>query len=271
MQPHSTLLAAQRQPCVLRRCQWAPGEDPTNPLVPYHDEEWGRPSRDDRHLFEMLCLEGAQVLPSAACSAAGPPESIGQLATGNSHSVSTCATVARTTHIAGFLVSKRVQGYSRSANESAVLRTHMTGHSAGSHAAGGSQLADHPQAEGRLPEGVRRLGRRRRRSFQRRGGAVIYQSPTHRLLLTSQGRKPAFARCSATGQQCLSYALLGRVIDYVKRIMTEHVERLALSLTTAHWHPQVEALLQPEAGLIRHRGKVHSVVANAKCATRATT
>lgn len=26
----------------------------------YHDTEWGRPSRDDRHLFEMLTLEGAQ-------------------------------------------------------------------------------------------------------------------------------------------------------------------------------------------------------------------
>ena len=26
----------------------------------YHDEEWGRPSRDERYLFEMLCLEGAQ-------------------------------------------------------------------------------------------------------------------------------------------------------------------------------------------------------------------
>lgn len=26
----------------------------------YHDEEWGVPSRDDRYLFEMLCLEGAQ-------------------------------------------------------------------------------------------------------------------------------------------------------------------------------------------------------------------
>lgn len=26
----------------------------------YHDEEWGRPSYDDRHLFEMLILEGAQ-------------------------------------------------------------------------------------------------------------------------------------------------------------------------------------------------------------------
>jgi len=26
----------------------------------YHDAEWGVPSHDDRHLFEMLCLEGAQ-------------------------------------------------------------------------------------------------------------------------------------------------------------------------------------------------------------------
>jgi DNA-3-methyladenine glycosylase I len=26
----------------------------------YHDEEWGVPSHDDRHLFEMLLLEGAQ-------------------------------------------------------------------------------------------------------------------------------------------------------------------------------------------------------------------
>jgi DNA-3-methyladenine glycosylase I len=28
--------------------------------VAYHDREWGVPSRDDRHLFEMLTLEGAQ-------------------------------------------------------------------------------------------------------------------------------------------------------------------------------------------------------------------
>jgi len=26
----------------------------------YHDEEWGTPSHDDRHLFELLTLEGAQ-------------------------------------------------------------------------------------------------------------------------------------------------------------------------------------------------------------------
>ena len=39
------------------RCPWC-GEDPD--YVRYHDEEWGVPSHDDRHLFEMLTLEGAQ-------------------------------------------------------------------------------------------------------------------------------------------------------------------------------------------------------------------
>lgn len=29
-------------------------------MIAYHDEEWGVPSRDDRHLFELLTLEGAQ-------------------------------------------------------------------------------------------------------------------------------------------------------------------------------------------------------------------
>jgi 3-methyladenine DNA glycosylase len=29
-------------------------------MVEYHDAEWGVPSADDRHLFEMLTLEGAQ-------------------------------------------------------------------------------------------------------------------------------------------------------------------------------------------------------------------
>ena len=29
-------------------------------LARYHDEEWGVPVHDDRHLFEMLTLEGAQ-------------------------------------------------------------------------------------------------------------------------------------------------------------------------------------------------------------------
>ena len=30
-------------------------------MLAYHDEEWGVPSHDNRHLFEMLTLEGAQV------------------------------------------------------------------------------------------------------------------------------------------------------------------------------------------------------------------
>lgn len=39
------------------RCEWAT----QNALeARYHDTEWGVPSRDDRHLFEMLVLEGAQ-------------------------------------------------------------------------------------------------------------------------------------------------------------------------------------------------------------------
>ena len=38
------------------RCPW-----PTKPLdIHYHDTEWGVPLHDDRHLFEMLILEGAQ-------------------------------------------------------------------------------------------------------------------------------------------------------------------------------------------------------------------
>ena len=39
------------------RCQWA-GNDPL--YQKYHDEEWGIPVHDDRKLFEMLILEGAQ-------------------------------------------------------------------------------------------------------------------------------------------------------------------------------------------------------------------
>jgi DNA-3-methyladenine glycosylase I len=35
-----------------------PAGDPL--YVAYHDEEWGVPSRDERHLFELLVLEGAQ-------------------------------------------------------------------------------------------------------------------------------------------------------------------------------------------------------------------
>src|SRR3970282_2427017 len=41
-----------------KRCEWAEGSDAL--MLAYHDQEWGTPSRDDRHLFEMLTLEGAQ-------------------------------------------------------------------------------------------------------------------------------------------------------------------------------------------------------------------
>ena len=42
----------------LVRCEWAPPGDAL--YLAYHDEEWGMPSRDDRDLFELLVLEGAQ-------------------------------------------------------------------------------------------------------------------------------------------------------------------------------------------------------------------
>jgi len=41
-----------------KRCEWAAGGSAN--YVRYHDKEWGRPAHDDRHLFEMLTLEGAQ-------------------------------------------------------------------------------------------------------------------------------------------------------------------------------------------------------------------
>jgi len=40
----------------VKRCHWAASE--LN--IPYHDEEWGVPLHDDRALFELLILEGAQ-------------------------------------------------------------------------------------------------------------------------------------------------------------------------------------------------------------------
>ncbi len=44
-------------PAERKRCAWAASDEA---LVRYHDDEWGVPSHDDRHLFEMLVLEGAQ-------------------------------------------------------------------------------------------------------------------------------------------------------------------------------------------------------------------
>ena len=40
------------------RCGWVPVDDPL--YVAYHDEEWGIAVRDERALFELLNLEGAQ-------------------------------------------------------------------------------------------------------------------------------------------------------------------------------------------------------------------
>src|SRR5699024_2734522 len=42
---------------MVSRCAWVT-DDPL--YIAYHDEEWGRPVHDDRKLFEMLTLEGAQ-------------------------------------------------------------------------------------------------------------------------------------------------------------------------------------------------------------------
>ena len=39
------------------RCWWC-GDDPA--YVGYHDDEWGRPLRDERALYEKVCLEGFQ-------------------------------------------------------------------------------------------------------------------------------------------------------------------------------------------------------------------
>ena len=43
---------------VRKRCGWVPENDPL--YVAYHDDEWGVPVQDERRLFELLMLEGAQ-------------------------------------------------------------------------------------------------------------------------------------------------------------------------------------------------------------------
>jgi len=42
---------------VPTHCPWSLGSEI---YIEYHDQEWGVPQHDDRHLFEMLILEGAQ-------------------------------------------------------------------------------------------------------------------------------------------------------------------------------------------------------------------
>ena len=52
------LRSAPLSPRERTRCGWARLQNPL--YLEYHDEEWGVPVHDDRHLFEMLILEGAQ-------------------------------------------------------------------------------------------------------------------------------------------------------------------------------------------------------------------
>jgi DNA-3-methyladenine glycosylase I len=53
----TTAPRARRQ-SAKRRCRWA--TDAAVDMQRYHDAEWGRPVHEDRRLFEMLTLEGAQ-------------------------------------------------------------------------------------------------------------------------------------------------------------------------------------------------------------------
>lgn len=46
-----------RRSLMSKRCDWVSSD---SLYIRYHDEEWGVPVYDDRLLFEMLCLEGAQ-------------------------------------------------------------------------------------------------------------------------------------------------------------------------------------------------------------------
>jgi len=55
--PRAKLSLTIRPDPSLPRCGWA-ASDPL--YLAYHDEEWGVPLHDDRRLFEMLILEGAQ-------------------------------------------------------------------------------------------------------------------------------------------------------------------------------------------------------------------
>ncbi len=53
---HTSKLPAGDLAANTRRCPWAVRE----PSIAYHDTEWGVMQTDDRMLFEMLTLEGAQ-------------------------------------------------------------------------------------------------------------------------------------------------------------------------------------------------------------------
>ena len=49
-------MRAPRSAKMVKRCAWATRE----PLLSYHDKEWGTPLHNERKLFEFLVLEGAQ-------------------------------------------------------------------------------------------------------------------------------------------------------------------------------------------------------------------
>jgi len=55
--PGQTIFVKKGSLGSIVRCEWC-GRDPL--YVSYHDEDWGVPVNDDRRLFEMLILEGAQ-------------------------------------------------------------------------------------------------------------------------------------------------------------------------------------------------------------------
>jgi len=48
-----------------RRCPWS--DTPDTLMREYHDTQWGKPCHDERELFEMLILEGAQAGLSWSC------------------------------------------------------------------------------------------------------------------------------------------------------------------------------------------------------------
>src|ERR1700683_2034108 len=48
----------RKRTAAKKRCRWVTDGDAD--YIRYHDREWGRPAHDDRLLFEMLILEGAQ-------------------------------------------------------------------------------------------------------------------------------------------------------------------------------------------------------------------
>lgn len=44
----------------IKRCDWSYAGKNDSLMTEYHDKEWGVPVHDDRHLFEVLILDGAQ-------------------------------------------------------------------------------------------------------------------------------------------------------------------------------------------------------------------